>query len=403
MKAVDAIIWSVGGLAGSFGLLLVLASSQPPSWEEEPVPPVPPPVAPGVAPEASPREEAPSTLPRPRLPTPPPPLPDTYLDRVGARQEFSRSDVEGQIGLSYGFVDHHGKTHRIYCEISKKDHERESARYGYDQAEIEAQLGAQMQRYLENELQARGLAPYIQLTVAGGHYSAQSHLPPMADDAERARILSRINEFFGSFWKEQLPRRRTAFERALFEQHGLSLANDVWGPYYEQLATRARPLVGDCYRALARAGDGYHERQLLGLFVAFLQEIKYELPPDVVGRRQTSGLWVPTEVLVGDHGDCDSKSTAFASLWLNVGAPLILIDLPEHMLVGVEVRPAAGERYVLVRNRYFVICEVAGPGKWHPGAAGPATLAGVSGHFSYTMLEPAAAARAANAGDLARP
>src|SRR5262249_25857311 len=145
-----------------------------------------------------------------------------------------------------------------------------------------------------------------------------------ADAVEREQVTAKIQEYYGRFWDQDVPRKRDALEAMLFEQHGLHLEKNNWGPDYAQLATRARPLLADCYRALAKAGDGYSERQLLGLFVAFFQEIQYEVPPEVVGRRQTSGVWVPTEVVVGDHGDCDSKSTAFASLWMNVGAPLVL-------------------------------------------------------------------------------
>lgn len=369
MRTLDAVVWSVGGLAGALGLLLVLAENRPPS---APPPPSTPPVA---------TKRAPSRV----RPTPPPPLPDEYRDHVGRLQEFSRSEVGGRFGLSYAFVDHHARTHRVYCEVPKGDHERESARYGYDEDEVNAALDAPLRRYLQDELEARGLAPYVRIKVSRGRYSAESELPPMETEAQ-ARLLGRIQEFFGPFWKDQVRRKRDELEAALFAEHGLTLKGGHYGPDYAQLAARARQPLDDCFRALARAGDGYGERQLLGLFVAFFQEIRYEIPPDTVGRRRTSGLWVPTEVVVGGHGDCDSKATAFASLWMNVGSPIILIDLPRHMLVGVEVRPGPGERYVLVRNRYFVICEVAGPGKWHPGAAGHATLSGISGDFTYTML-----------------
>jgi len=324
MRAFDAFVWGFGGLAGACGLLLVLASHPPAGWSG---------LRPAPGPEPPPDTLAPETATRIR-PTPPPTLPDVYKDHVGSRHEFSVAEIEGHFGLSYGFIDHLGRTQRIYCEVSRRDHERESARYGYDKDEIRAALHALLQDY----------GP---------------------EDAQRMR--------------ERL-------EVGLFRQHGLTLENHIWGPDYEQLATRARPLLDDCFRALARAGREYNERQLLGLFVAFLQEIEYQLPPEVIGRRQTAGVWVPTEVLIGNHGDCDSKATAFAALWLNAGSPLLLIDLPHHMLVGVEVRPGPGEKYVLVNNRYFVLCEVAGPGKFHPGSASHNTLTAIAGHFDYKLV-----------------
>ncbi len=97
---------------------------------------------------------------------------------------------------------------------------------------------------------------------------------------------------------------------------------------------------------------------------------------------ESFGFYVPTEVLVNDHGDCDSKSAAFAALWRHLDTAVLLISVPRHMLVGVEVRPGPGEAFVRIGNRYFVLCEPAGPAKLHPGAER------LSGDFEYMLLEP---------------
>ena len=93
-------------------------------------------------------------------------------------------------------------------------------------------------------------------------------------------------------------------------------------------------------------------------------------------------MFVPTEVVVGRHGDCDSKSVTFAALWRNFDTPVILVSLPRHMLVGVAVPPGPGEHFVQVGNRYFVLCEVAGPGKLHPGREP------IPDRFEYILIEP---------------
>jgi hypothetical protein len=49
----------------------------------------------------------------------------------------------------------------------------------------------------------------------------------------------------------------------------------------------------------------------------------------------------------------------------------------------VEGVPRASEAYVRLGNRYFVLCEVAGPGKIPPG------FGRISGSFEYVMIEPA--------------
>jgi hypothetical protein len=80
---------------------------------------------------------------------------------------------------------------------------------------------------------------------------------------------------------------------------------------------------------------------------------------------------------------------AFAALYRNLGSPVLLIELSHHVLIGVEMRPGPGEKYVLVDNRYYVIGEVAGPGKRRPGDASHDVWNEISGHFRYTVV-PAA-------------
>jgi hypothetical protein len=175
---------------------------------------------------------------------------------------------------------------------------------------------------------------------------------------------------------------RQSLEVPLYKERGFILANHRISIDYAGVAARSRRALSDCFQALEQAGSGYNQRQFLGLVVAFLQEVRYELPPDVIEGKRTLGFWVPTEVLVNDHGDCDSKSAVFAALWRSLDAPMLFVSLPQHMLVGVEVKPGPGEKYVLVKNRYFVLCEVAGPGKSHPGERE------VSGSFEYVLMEP---------------
>ena len=86
--------------------------------------------------------------------------------------------------------------------------------------------------------------------------------------------------------------------------------------------------------------------------------------------------------MVQGAGDCDSKAAAFCALWRHFPKRSILILVPEHALVGVEGKPRADEAYVRLGNRYFVLCEVAGPAKIPPGGER------ISGSFEYVMIEP---------------
>jgi hypothetical protein len=375
MRAGDAFALAVAGLGGGIGLLLILGSKGltpslpfeiPRPWER-----------PG--PEPSPGE-TPAPVTRPPRPTPAPTPtvdPDVYKEHVGALKEFGKQEIGDSYLLNFGFIDYQGKSHRVSCQVARAAHAHELDGFGYDERDVERAL----QSYLDDELRRRDLVGVVQAKASGnGGWSYESHMPPGLELAEMERKLADIQSFIKIF-DDEFPRRC----RLLFKERGF-----LFGKYieidYAAIVRKSTPILRNCFDALEASGLGYNERQYLGLFVAFLQEIPYQVPPDKVGRRETNGFWVPPEVLVGNHGDCDSKSATFAALWRNFVSSVMLVEIPDHMMVGVEVRPRAGEKYVLVKNRYYVLGEVAGPGKRRPGDVSHDRWQQVSGHFGYTMV-----------------
>lgn len=338
-------------------------------------------VAPGEQPAPPPvaRRDRPPTPP----PPPPTPEPDEYRRWVPSRNAFGREDGGAAWRMRYGFVDHHGKTVDVGCAVDKREHEREVASFGYDQAELNAAVDAALTERVGRELEARGLAPYVDLRFHdGGSYEWRSEIRGITDASEVSRLVAeRVR--WKAWMEEELPGETRRIEAALYKRHGFLLRRNRLSIDYGPLAVAATPRLSDCAGALEAAASGASERRALGLYLAFFQELKYEVPPDRQGRREILGLWVPTEVLVKGRGDCDSKAVAFCALWRNRGPRAIVITVPGHALVGVEAKPGPGEHFVRLGNRYFVLCEVAGPGKFHPGEQA------ISGSFQYTEIPPA--------------
>jgi hypothetical protein len=276
-----------------------------------------------------------------------------------------------------------GRSHEVSCAIAQADYRRETSSYGYRKDAVDAGSRAPLQRWTDGVLRTRHFQPDVKIVVKGGYsgYHWEWELSGTMDAGEQERRKREIEAFL-KWYDAAFDEQATAARAALLREEGFRLERDGIHIDYTGIAERAEPDLEDCSRALERAGPGYTRRQQLGLFLAFLQEIRYEVPPDVVDGRESLGLYVPAEVVVNDHGDCDSKSATFASLWLRLGTPLILISVPNHMLVGVEVKPGPREAFVRIGNRYFVLCEVAGPGKLHPGERA------LSGSFEYVLLEP---------------
>jgi len=347
---------------------------------------VPPRPALPPGPDVTPMQR-PTPAPRPTPQPTPTPDPERYLERVPARGVFSREDDDRRHRLAFGFIDHHGRSHDVVCAVDKLDHEREQTWFGYEERQMETLLDDALARRVAEELESRGLAPHVTIRFErGGAYRWSSQFQEVADGTELSRLILARQEWT-QWMKGGFETERQRIEASLYKARGFLLEGRRLTIDYAQVAVRATAPLGDCFLALAGAAAGSSERQRLGLFLAFFQELRYEVPPDRVGLHEIQGLWVPTEVLVSGHGDCDSKSAAFCAVWRNLGPRAVLITVPGHALVAVEAKPGPQEHFIRLGNRYYVLCEIAGPAKRHPG------LKPLSGHFRYVRI-PAARERA---------
>lgn len=338
--------------------------------------------APRPVPRTRPPQPGPVPTARP-IPTPEPtPPPDAYSPRVGALGQFEERESAWAFTVTYGFIDHNGREQKVTCDVSKSEHQWQVDHYGYDEADVDRQVDRLLAQEAERELRRRGLEDTVHIEFReGGAYEAKPHFAAGLPPEEQVRRAAEVKAFYG--WLDtDLEKHRTRIERTLYAERGIRLVGHTLYPDYATLAAKASRPLADCFRALDRAASGDSDRRRLGLFLAFLQEIPYVVPPDRWHGRETLGVYVPTEVVVGHHGDCDSKSVTFAALWRNFDTPIILVSLPRHMLVGVAVPPGPGEHFVQVGNRYFVLCEVAGPGKLHPGREP------IPDRFEYILIEP---------------
>ncbi len=337
---------------------------------------------PAPAPPSPHRPPAPLPGPGPEpWPSPePPPGPPGEQER--APGSFERKEDHREYTLTWAFTDHHGKPHEVSCRIARDDHEREVARFGYEPEAIGAARAGRLRQWALRALRERGLEGVVNLEVDDEGWQARHQLPPNMEPGEAARLDVEARRFY-RFMKLRFSDEWDAVTDALVRERGLRLEGGRLRIDYDGLSGRAAVALADCHRALRWAAGRGGDRRLLEVFLAFLQEIPYEVPPSPASGPRTFGLYVPTEVLVGNHGDCDSKSVTFAALWRRLSVPLVLVRVPGHMLLGVAVRPGPAERFVRLGNRYFVLCEVAGPAKSRPGRTS------VEGSFEYVLLEPA--------------
>jgi hypothetical protein len=298
---------------------------------------------------------------------------------VDALNQFQRDEAGGRFRLSYGFIDYSGRRQQISCTVSREDYLRDVARFGYFEKQANEEINQLLAARMEKEGRLRGVLPYFSIEVYGqGGYRWHWDAPEGVDPTVEARIHE-----FHDWLDKDFPEKAKGITRRYFEGRGFRLDGDEIAVDYEEAVLQGTRSLEDCFQALRRAEDGDNERRRLGLFLAFFQELRYEIPPDLDRQgRHILGFRVPSAVMVDGAGDCDSKAAAFCALWRHFPKRAILILVPEHALVGVEGKPRGDEAYVRLGNRYFVLCAVAGPGKIPPGGEA------ISGNFEYVMIEP---------------
>lgn len=298
---------------------------------------------------------------------------------VEALNQFERDEAGDRFRLSYGFIDYSGRTQQVSCTVSREDYLRDVDRFGYFEAQANQEINRRLAARMEEEGRARGVLAYFKVEFYGQggyrwHWDAPGDVAPAIEEQIHA---------FHDWLDKDFPEEVERILRGFYEERGFLIEEDEISVDYEEAVLHGTRSLEDCFQALRRVGNGDSERRLLGLFLAFFQELRYEIPPDVErGGRHTLGFRVPSAVMVQGAGDCDSKAAAFCAMWRRLPKRSILILVPEHALIGVEGKPRADEAYVRLGNRYFVLCEVAGPGKIPPGAES------ISGNFEYVMIEP---------------
>ena len=103
--------------------------------------------------------------------------------------------------------------------------------------------------------------------------------------------------------------------------------------------------------------NGYTELQKVNLIISFVQNLPYTT--DSVTTDYDEYPRFPLETLVDGGGDCEDSSILTAALLDALNYQIVLLGLPAHMAVGVDI-PAYGTYYEYEGEQYFYLETTSG-------------------------------------------
>lgn len=159
-------------------------------------------------------------------------------------------------------------------------------------------------------------------------------------------------------------------------------------PDHVRIAQQGTKDITPLSQAILDSNPQLRTRQMVSLVLSFVQSIPYST---LENRRLSSGAGFspPLKLLNNNQGDCDSKVTLMASI-LKAMYPrmkVVIIYLPEHALIGVQIGHRNAEKYVKLAGRNFVLAEPTGPAMLELGEVGKRSKFFIDGkQFSYELF-----------------
>jgi hypothetical protein len=316
---------------------------------------------------------------------------------------FERRETGIEYKLTYGWKDYTNKEYTMDFPISKKQLLNAENEFGYYPEEL--------REYLEEHLQGMRREMILSLKKFTSQLIAKSKYPqyilieeidaqnfafkisvsrPYSLYKEVKIEFDRIRSLLAAEHKKYIKKideEQEKLRRDYFKKKGFRFIGNKIGVNYRRSIINNRPRVKHVMTAMKKKNEKLSLHQFLALMLAFIQEIKFEIPPLQENKKFIMEFWVPPKVLVYNRGDCDSKGVTFASMWTNFERyPIILIRIPRHLFIGLAI-PSLKEEGFTINGLRYTLCEVTGPDKMPPGMITPYSRFYLQGgKFRYEII-----------------
>lgn len=289
--------------------------------------------------------------------------------------KFQRAESDGNISLSYVWHDLKQVEQSWGFTLSGSSVNSVMNKFTVYQPDIAARLG-----YIAASKAATHYDPR-QVRVKIRKYPGRIDIATSSDKAGYAQQVKR--ELFQEVNKARdeylASNYYTLYKGPLGEQGVI--------PDHRRVTRESIELLKPLAKSMQEKFPNAHARLVTTWLLPFIQSIPYETQ----GARLNSagvGYLTPSQVLDQNRGDCDSKVTLMATLMkaLYPTLEMVIVYLPEHALLGIQVPYSKSEQVLNIDGANYVLAEVAGPALLPLGKVSESTAALLGGSFGHKKL-----------------
>lgn len=146
---------------------------------------------------------------------------------------------------------------------------------------------------------------------------------------------------------------------------GVNLRHDY--SRYTQLSSQYLSVIVEAIQALQQNIN--NPREFIEIALSWIQTIPYNTLESRVDSN-AAGFVSPRDLMMQNQGDCDSKATLLAAILkaYNPHIDVQMVYLPDHALLGVEMRAQPQDMIVSKNNIEYVLIEPTGPAQYDIGS-----------------------------------
>ncbi|MFT4926407.1 MAG: hypothetical protein ACI8WB_002505 [Phenylobacterium sp.] len=289
---------------------------------------------------------------------------------------FRKTVKDGQTHFAYHFKDHAGKAQKLEFTIKNK---------------VLFSRFRHLKAYQGNVVQRNILVALQKATAKLDPKKIRIHLTNRPNGIEIKATGE--DEQIVKNTLITLNKTRDTMLAAYLKKNYYDTLTDTFGqsgikPHHARIAKESREDLKPIAQAILNHQPKLKGRAMLEFILAFVQSIPYST---LESRRESNGAGFspPLRLLNNNQGDCDSKVTLMGSLFnaLYPRRKAVIIYMPEHALLGVQMAYRGNDKTLRLEGRTFVLVEPTGPAMMPMSQIGEQSEYFIDGQqFSYQVF-----------------